>query len=99
MLLAATLRAKVTEKWAIEIAWITLDRMRFGQPLGSGSLWSAGMAVMKASGSWKTGDYGKRRFESKLAMIRSIQRIAGPPHPGAKHEEIPTRIQTPQKSR
>jgi hypothetical protein len=38
MLLAATLRANVTEKWANETAWITLDRMRFGQPLGSGSL-------------------------------------------------------------
>ena len=34
MLLAATLRANVTEKWANEIAWITLDRMRLGQPRG-----------------------------------------------------------------
>jgi hypothetical protein len=50
MLLAATLRAKVTEKWANEITWMTADRIRSGQPLGKRSLKSAATARMKASG-------------------------------------------------
>jgi hypothetical protein len=38
MLLAATLRANVREKCAREMAWMTADRMRLGQPLGKGIL-------------------------------------------------------------
>ena len=37
MLVAATPRAKVREKWAREIAWTTDERMRLGQPLGRGT--------------------------------------------------------------
>jgi hypothetical protein len=34
MLLAATPRAKVREKWAREIAWTVEERTRAGQPFG-----------------------------------------------------------------
>jgi len=69
MLLAATLRAKVREKWANEITWMTAERIRFGQPLDKGSLRSAGMACRKASGREETGGYGKFNNDSKLAVL------------------------------
>jgi hypothetical protein len=49
-LLAAQLRVEVTEKWAREMAWITADRTRLGQPLGRGILGGGGELAMGASG-------------------------------------------------
>jgi len=43
--------------------------MRLGQSLGRGSLRSAGMARMEASGLGEARGYGKSRNESKLAVL------------------------------
>jgi hypothetical protein len=47
--LAATLRAKVREKCASEMTWMTADRMRWGQPLGRGMLSTRSERSIKAS--------------------------------------------------
>ena len=49
-LLTAQLRVEVKEKWAKEMAWITAERTRLGQPLGRGILGGGGEPAMSASG-------------------------------------------------